>query len=205
MTVYAYLRVSTEEQDYKKQQYGILRYCEYRGITIDKEYIDEGISGSVNFKKRRLGKLIKVLKKDDTVIVSELSRLSRSMVDMYTLVKIFVDKGVKVFCVKENLEIGNTAIGLMIMTVFSFSAQIERERISQRTKEALAKLKSDGVKLGRPKGTKNTFYKLSGKMNLINNLFKQGFPKYKIAKKCGVSYQTLKRFLLLYNLYDEKH
>ena len=126
----------------------------------EKSGINFGISGTINFKKRNLGKLIKILSEDDLVIVSELSRLSRSMVDMYALAKIFADKKVKVYCIKENLEIGNTALGLMIMTVFAFSAQIERERISERTKEALAKRKADGMKLGRPKGSKNSFYKL---------------------------------------------
>lgn len=196
MTVYAYLRVSTEEQDYENQRYGIVRYCEYRGVTINKEFVDDGISGTINFKKRNLGKLIKILSEDDLVIVSELSRLSRSMIDMYALAKIFADKKVKVYCIKENLEIGNTALGLMIMTVFAFSAQIERERISERTKEALAKRKADGMKLGRPKGSKNSFYKLKGKERLVKRLLNNNIPKSQIAKKCGVSFSTLKKYLI---------
>ncbi|MCR5506641.1 MAG: recombinase family protein [bacterium] len=195
MTVYAYLRVSTEEQDYENQRYGILRYCAYRGITIDKEYVDDGVSGTVNFRYRKLGKLVKILKQEDTIIVSELSRLSRSMIDMYALTKIFADKGIKVFCIKENLELGNSAIGLMIMTVFAFSAQIERERISQRTKEALAKKRADGVRLGRPKGRKNATTKLSGKEEKILELLYKNLPHYQIAKKLKVSAVTLNRFL----------
>ncbi len=196
MTVYAYLRVSTEEQDYENQRYGIIKYCEYRDIKISKEYVDEGVSGTVNYKKRNLGKLLRVLKKGDYVIVSELSRLSRSMIDMYSLAKIFADKEVRVFCLKENLELGNTAIGLMIMTVFAFSAQIERERISERTREALAKRKSEGMKLGRPVGSKNNIYKLTGKEKFIFDMMVQKVSKRKIARKCGVSVITLNRFLV---------
>ncbi|MBR1544974.1 MAG: recombinase family protein [Alphaproteobacteria bacterium] len=195
MTVYAYLRVSTEEQDYESQRYGILRYCAYRGITIDKEYVDEGVSGTVDFHFRKLGKLVKILQAEDLIIVSELSRLSRSMIDMYALTKIFADRGVRVFCIKENLELGNTAIGLMIMTVFAFSAQIERERISQRTKEALDRKRSDGVKLGRPKGRKSDKTKLSGKETKIAGLLAQNLSVNQIARVLKCAPITLTRFL----------
>lgn len=193
MTVYSYLRVSTEEQDYEKQQYGILQYCKYKGITVDKEYIDDGISGTIDFQKRELGKLIEVLKKDDEIIVSELSRISRSMIDINTLAKIFVDKGVKVFCIKENLEIGDTAIGLMVMNVFAFSAQIERERISERTKEALAKLKSDGIHLGRPFGF--SYQKLVKHKKKIKKLLDKKVSKTEISKLMNCSWPTLQRFI----------
>ena len=125
--IYAYYRVSTDEQDYENQKSGVVRYCEYKGLEIDKEVVEEGVSGKIEYKKRKLGKLIKELKSGDLLIVSELSRLSRSMTDTFDMVKVLKDKGVNIYCVKENMEINDSALGLMIMSVFAFSAQIERK------------------------------------------------------------------------------
>ena len=123
--IYAYYRVSTDEQDYENQKSGVVRYCEYKGLEIDKEVVEEGVSGKIEYKKRKLGRLIKKLKSGDLLIVSELSRLSRSMTDTFDMVKVLKDKGVNIYCVKENMEINDSALGLMIMSVFAFSAQIK--------------------------------------------------------------------------------
>jgi DNA invertase Pin-like site-specific DNA recombinase len=193
--IYAYYRVSTDEQDYENQKSGVVKYCEYKGFEIDKEVIEEGVSGKIEYKKRKLGKLIKELKSGDLLVVSELSRLSRSMTDTFDMVKVLKDKGVNVYCVKENMEINDSALGLMIMSVFAFSAQIERERISQRTKEALAKKKAEGKHIGRPKGAMNKLKKLDKDNYLIGAMVIQGASVAEIARKTGCTWGTVKRYI----------
>ena len=193
--IYAYYRVSTDEQDYENQKSGVIRYCEYKGIEIDKEVIEEGVSGKIEYKKRKLGKLIKELKSGDLLIVSELSRLSRSMTDTFDMVKVLKDKGVNIYCVKENMEINDSALGLMIMSVFAFSAQIERERISQRTKEALAKKKAEGVHLGRPYGSRNKISKIDKDDYLVGVMVMQGVNFSEMARRIGVDRNTLRRYV----------
>lgn len=193
--IYAYYRVSTDEQDYENQKSGVVRYCEYKGLEIDKEVIEEGVSGKIEYKKRKLGKLIKKLKSGDLLIVSELSRLSRSMTDTFDMVKVLKDKGVNIYCVKENMEINDSALGLMIMSVFAFSAQIERERISQRTKEALAKKKADGVHLGRPYGSRNKISKIDKDDYLVGAMVMQGVNFSEMARRIGVDRNTLRRYV----------
>lgn len=193
--IYAYYRVSTDEQDYENQKSGVVRYCEYKGLEIDKEVIEEGVSGKIEYKKRKLGRLIKELKSGDLLIVSELSRLSRSMTDTFDMVKVLKDKGVNIYCVKENMEINDSALGLMIMSVFAFSAQIERERISQRTKEALAKKKADGVHLGRPYGSRNKISKIDKDDYLVGAMVMQGVNFSEMARRIGVDRNTLRRYV----------
>lgn len=195
MTVYAYYRVSTDKQDYENQKSGVVRYCEYKNLTIDKEVTEENVSGKIEFKKRKLGKLIKELQEGDLLIVSELSRLSRSMIDTFEMVKILKAKGVNVYCVKENMEINDSALGLMVMSVFAFSAQIERERISERTREALARKKEEGVHLGRPFGSKSAYLKLDENKDHIFKLAASGVSKTQIARIFEVDRSTIRRFL----------
>ena len=193
--IYAYYRVSTDEQDYENQKSGVVKYCEYKGLEIDREVVEEGVSGKIEYKKRKLGKLIKELKSGDLLIVSELSRLSRSMTDTFDMVKVLKDKGVNIYCVKENMEINDSALGLMIMSVFAFSAQIERERISQRTKEALAKKKAEGVHLGRPYGSRNKISKIDKDDYLVGVMVMQGVNFSEMARRIGVDRNTLRRYV----------
>ena len=193
MTIYAYYRVSTDRQDYKNQKSGVKRYCDYANVKVDKEYKDEGVSGTVDFKNRNLGKLVKVSKTGDKIITPELSRLSRNMVDTFELVKILSKKGVSIYCVKENMTIDDSAIGLMTMAAFAFSAQVERERIVQRTKEALAKKKAEGVRLGRPFGFSYCF--LDAFVDDVIEMRSKGLNKSKIAKEFDCTWTTLHRFM----------
>ena len=193
--IYAYYRVSTDEQDFENQKSGVVRYCEYKGVTINKEIVEEGVSGKIDYKKRKLGKLVKELKDGDLLIVSELSRLSRSMTDTFEMVKVLKNKGVNIYCVKENMEINDSALGLMIMSVFAFSAQIERERISQRTKEALARKKAEGVHIGRKPGSQNKLNKLDKDDYLIGACVLQGMSVYQMARKFNVGWGTMRKYV----------
>lgn len=141
MKVYAYLRVSTEHQDFKQQTNTINDFLKYKGLKIDDVYSDEGVSGGVTYKKRKLYDLINVMNEGDVLVVSEISRLGRSMADLNKLVNdemkarklrlIVVNMGLDLDC--ANLK----AIDEMILFAFSFSSQIEKEMIQERTRSAL--------------------------------------------------------------------
>lgn len=159
MKVYAYYRVSTNEQDYKPQQFGVLQYCACNNLIIDKEIVDDGISGTVPVAKRNLGKLVKLAKKGDWIITSELSRFGRSTADVIRTCETLTANGVNVYFIKQNMKLDNTPMGRLMVSIFGAFAQLERDLISQRTREALAMKKAQGVKLGRQVGSKNKFHK----------------------------------------------
>ena len=166
MTVYGYIRVSTDKQTVENQRYEINEFCSKQNISVD-EWIDETISGTKAVEKRRLGRLLKKLKKDDIMICSELSRLGRSL-----------------FMIK------------VLAFAFGLSAEIERNLISQRTREALARVRAEGKRLGRPKGAKSSYYKLSGHESEILRMMKKHVPKIQIARKLHVHRNTLNRFIV---------
>mgnify|MGYP003302275792 CR=1 FL=1 len=159
MTVFAYYRVSTDHQDYESQKIGVVEYAKRAGLTIDKEYLDNGVSGTIIAKKRNLGKLLKEMKKGDTIITGELSRLGRSTVDVITTCNLIAQSGVNCYMVKQGMSIDQTPMGKLVVAIFSAFAEMERDLISQRTKEGLARRKSKGFKLGRAVGTKNKRHK----------------------------------------------
>ncbi|MDR1760992.1 MAG: recombinase family protein, partial [Bacteroidales bacterium] len=163
---------------------------------VDK-WIEETISGTKDLDKRLLGKLLKKLQKDDTLICTELSRLGRSLFMIMSILNFCMEKGVKVWTIKDNYRLGNDIQSKVLAFAFSLSAEIERNLISQRTKEAMARLKSEGVAIGRPKGNRPQSRKLYGKVELIQEFLIAGIPKAQIAIKLGVHRSTLYRFLVL--------
>lgn len=181
---YIYLRVSTENQILENQKYEIERFCKERNIKIDK-YIEEKKSGTITYKDRTLGKLIKKLKKNDILICSEISRLGRSMFMIMEILNILVKKEVKFYTCKEKFVMDNSISSKVISFAFSLSAEIERNLISQRTKEALELRKARGIKLGRPFGSKNKKYKLDKYSNIIKEGIEKKESWYKIAKNCN--------------------
>lgn len=193
--IYTYYRVSTNDQDYKNQKLGIMNFCKYKNFKIDKEYIDNGISGCIDFHKRQLGSLIKKLKQGDIVICSEISRLGRKLLDIMEILKILMEKQVKLYTIKENYELGDNIQSKVLAFAFGLSAEIERQLISQRTKEALARKKEEGMILGRPKGGKNKIVKLSGKEEKIKDMLNKGYSYIKISKILKVHRMTVSRFV----------
>ena len=198
--IYGYLRVSTDNQDVENQKQGIVRWLKYKGFVCNEWIIEHGVSGKKDYKTRLLGKLIEKLNSNDWLVVSELSRLSRSIINTFELVKELKLKKVNVYCVKENLQISDDAIGLMVLSSFAFAAQVERERISQRTKEALERKKKDGVHLGRPFGYAHRIMSLENTKDYIFNLVSDGVSGRQIAQKLNVSYRTLRTFLDKYGV-----
>lgn len=194
--IYGYIRVSSDKQTVENQRFEINNFCERNGLVID-GWIEETISGTKSYNKRELGKLLRKVQKDDLIICAELSRLGRNLFMIMEILNICMAKECRVWTIKDNYRLGEDIQSKVLAFAFGLSAEIERNLISQRTKEALARKKAEGVTLGRPKGRRSSpdKYKLSGKENLINELLKADVSKRKIAKICKVDRNTLDRFI----------
>ena len=163
-------------------------------IKIDK-WIAEMISGTKDFEKRKLGILLKKLKKDDILICSEISRLGRNLLQVMTILNFCMQKEIQVWTIKDNYRLGADIQSKVLAFAFSLSAEIERNLISQRTKEALSRIKASGRKLRIQFGIRNKNHILDGKEKDILKLINKGLPKKQIAKLMRVSIFTLYQFL----------
>ena len=193
---YGYIRVSSDKQTVENQRFEINKFCEKQNMVIN-DWIEETISGTKNYNKRQLGILLKKVRKDDIIICSELSRLGRNLFMIMEILNICMSKECRVWTIKDNYRLGDDIQSKVLAFAFGLSAEIERNLISQRTKEALARKKAEGVVLGRPKGRKSSAnkYKLSGKETLIRELLKNEVSLRKIAKICKADRATLSRFI----------
>lgn len=193
---YGYIRVSTDRQTVENQRFEIMRFCEREHLTID-GWIEETVSGTRAFGDRRLGSLLAAIGKDDLIICAELSRLGRSLFMIMDILNKCMAREARVWTVKDNYRLGDDIQSKVLAFAFGLAAEIERDLISRRTREALARRKADGVALGRPPGRRNApdKYKLSGKESMIRSLVAAGVPKRDIAAVCGVDRGTLARFL----------
>ena len=192
--IYGYVRVSTDKQSLQNQEFEINNFCQMQQIKIDK-WIAEMISGTKNFEKRKLGILLKKLKKDDILICAEISRLGRNLLQVMTILNFCMQKEIQVWTIKDNYRLGADIQSKVLAFAFSLSAEIERNLISQRTKEALSRIKASGRKLGRQFGSRNKKHILDGKEKDILKLINKGLPKKQIAKLMRVSIFTLYQFL----------
>lgn len=192
--IYGYVRVSTDKQSLQNQEFEINNFCQMQQIKIDK-WIAEMISGTKDFEKRKLGILLKKLKKDDILICSEISRLGRNLLQVMTILNFCMQKEIQVWTIKDNYRLGADIQSKVLAFAFSLSAEIERNLISQRTKEALSRIKASGRKLGRQFGSRNKKHILDGKEKDILKLINKGLPKKQIAKLMRVSIFTLYQFL----------
>lgn len=194
--IYGYIRVSSDKQTVENQRFEINNFCQRENLMID-GWIEETISGTKAYNKRQLGVLLKRIQRGDLIICAELSRLGRNLFMIMEILNICMIKEAKVWTIKDNYRLGDDIQSKVLAFAFGLSAEIERNLISQRTKEALARKRAEGVVLGRPKGRKSdpSKYKLSGKEVLIRELLKEGVSKRKIAKICKVDRNTLARFI----------
>jgi len=190
---YAYIRVSTDKQDLENQKFTILQYANNKKLG-NVEFIEETVSGKVSWKNRKLKEVIANLGEGDSLIVAELSRLGRSMLEIMELLNLLLQKGVNIYVVKGNYELKDDIQSKVLAFAFSLASEIERELISQRTKEALAKKKAEGKKLGRPKGSYNS--KLDEKKEYIKELLEKGVSISSIAKILGVHYNTMRNYII---------
>ena len=192
--IYGYIRVSTDKQTTDNQRFEILKYADEKKLSID-EWIEETISATKHLSHRKLGRLLDAMQPDDVLIVTELSRLGRSLLEVMSILHTLMEKEVKVFTTKERYELGNNISSKVLAFAFSLSAEIERSMISSRTKEALARKKSEGMRLGRPKGRLSSVTKLSGKDDLIREYLDKKIPQSVIARLLNVHRLTVRNYI----------
>lgn len=193
----AYLRVSTTDQDIEKNKFDILQLANEKKLG-QVDWVDETISGRVSWKKRKIADVIKQLQAGDALIVSELSRLGRSMMECMEILSIASEKKINVYAIKGNWQLDGSLQSKVMAMVFSMVSEIERDFISSRTKEALAAKKRAGMKLGRPKGSGKS--KLDPYKPEIEALLANGSTQKFIAKRYGTTEANLSRWIKKHRL-----
>lgn len=197
--IYGYVRVSSDKQTVENQRFEIVQFAKANKISID-GWIEETISGTMQYDKRELGKLLGKVKKGDMILCSELSRLGRSLFMIMEILNQCMQRECIVWTIKDGYRLGDDIQSKVLAFAFGLSAEIERNLISQRTREALARKKAEGIVLGRPKGRKSKQVKLSGKEAVIEELLKQGVSRVQIAKIFKVNRNTVSKFIKDKNL-----
>lgn len=192
--VVGYLRVSTERQSSEAQKIGILQLADKENVKVDK-WICETVSGVKKVSNRILGELLTEMREGDILITSEISRLARSSLQVMNILNEMMEKKCQLWTVKESYKLGADISSTILAFCFSLSAQLERDLISQRTKESLMRKKAEGVKLGRPKGYVVKNKKLTGKEEEIRNLLKYGVSKRAISRLMRVHHSTVSSFI----------
>jgi DNA invertase Pin-like site-specific DNA recombinase len=202
--IYGYIRVSTDKQTTENQRFEILKYAQERQLHVDR-WIEETISATKKLSDRKLGPLIERMREEDILIVTELSRLGRSILEVMSILHTLMEKDVKVFTTKERYELGNNISSKVLAFAFSLSAEIERSMISSRTKEALARKRHEGKRLGRPKGKLSSVTKLTGKDDLIREYLAKNIPQSVMARLLGVSRLTVRHYIHTRKLQKPAH
>lgn len=192
--IFVYLRVSTDRQDTDNQRSGIESFCLKRDFKVDK-WFEDIMSGAKSVEARKLGGIIKIMKSNDILVVSEISRLSRNLMDLMELLKKCLSKGIRIYTVKEGYELGDNINSKVLAFAFGLAAEIERTLISQRIKESLARKKAEGMILGRPKGSKKKNPILNIHSESILRLHANGASQITIAKTFKVHRHTVKKFI----------
>ena len=192
----AYVRVSTDDQDYRNQKFEILNYCDRSGMKVDK-WLEVEMSSRRSAKDRRIDELLSNLKSNDRLLVSELSRLGRSTGEVIQLIKSLTDQKIEFVAVKQSFRINSQnnkdMTSKVMVTIFSLLAELERDLISERTKMGLARARASGKKLGRPKGPGKS--KLDGKEDVIIGFLDKGVTRANIARILDVTWGTMDNFI----------
>lgn len=197
--IYGYIRVSTEKQTVENQRLVLSKWASDNHKKISR-WIPETKSGTVNPEKRKIGELLNKTKKGDIIVVTELSRLGRSLTMIFNILQELLDKGVGVIAIKEGYELTNTLVAKVLAFAFGISAEIERQMISERTKAGLERARKAGKQPGRKKGQLNTKLKLSGHERSIKSMLKKGYSISFIARKYKVKRTTVNTFIDRYRL-----
>ena len=193
---YGYIRVSSDKQTVENQRYEINQFCVKEGLQID-GWIEETVSGTKAYSKRRLGRLLKHVGKDDLIICSELSRLGRNLLMIMEILSYCMNQGCKVWTIKDGYRLGDDIQSKVLAFAFGLSAEIERNLISERTREALKRVRAEGKRVGRPPGKKSRpeLCMLYGKETYIRRALREGKSMHQIAQKLHCSRNTLKRYI----------
>lgn len=192
---YAYIRVSTNCQTVQNQKIAIREYAKYHRLT-KLQWVSETISGTKTPEKRRLGELLAEVQKGDVIIITELSRLGRSMTMILNVLQELLEKEVKVIAIKEGYELGDNIQSKVLAFAFGLSAELERSLLSERTKLGLERARKQGKQIGRRKGQKPKKYKLTGKCAYIKRQRDLGRSKRSLAIELNVTWITLNKFMI---------
>jgi DNA invertase Pin-like site-specific DNA recombinase len=192
--VIGYVRVSTDKQKAENQRLAVLKWANKERTTID-DWIEVQASSRKSSTSRKIDELLEVVKSGDTIVVAELSRLGRSVGQIAILVAELVERGIRLVCIKESITIDGTQDmqSKVMVTMFSLFAEIERDLISERTKEGLARARAAGKLLGRPKGPGKS--KLDGFEAGIRTKLKMGVPRKRIAADYDTGPGNLRHWL----------
>ena len=194
--IYGYIRVSSDKQTVENQRFEIQRFCEQNHLTID-GWIEETISGTKSYNKRQLGRLLRKTQKGDIIICSELSRLGRNLYMIMEILSICMSKECFVWTIKDGYRLGDDIQSKVLAFAFGLSAEIERNLISQRTKEALARLRAEGKPIGRPKGscTAPEHFRLHKHDTYIRKALSKGMRQSQIVRNLHTNRSTLRRYI----------
>ena len=192
--IYGYIRVSTDKQTTENQRFEIQNFAARQGVAID-EWITETIGSAEDLQKRKLGKLIKKVRKDDLIIASELSRLGRNLMQVMGILNNLLNTEARVWTIKDNYRLGDDISSKVLAFAFGLSAEIERKMISQRTKESLARMRAEGRVLGRPIGRQSAKLKLTDRVALVRRLLATGHSQAATARRLRVHRMTLVSFM----------
>ena len=190
--IYGYIRVSTDHQNTANQHHEIELFARKRGIVVDK-WIEEIVSSRKSLSERKLGNLLKKLKKCDILIATELSRLGRNLLEVMGILQKCLEKDCQIWTLKENYRLGADIQSKVLAFAFSLASEIERQLISERTKNSLQRLKDEGRHLGRPYGS--SYQKLQKEHNRLKKLAEKGLTKAEIARNLGCSWLTVHRYM----------
>ncbi|EAW36286.1 recombinase family protein [Lyngbya sp. PCC 8106] len=204
MVTYAYLRVSTDHQDLNNQRHGIFEYANIRNLGSLK-FVEDATSGRIKWQSRAVGQLLtQTAKAGDVVIFAEISRMARSTLQVLEMLECCMQRGISVHIAKQQMVLDGSMSSRITATVLGLAAEIERELISLRTTEALAKCKAEGQKLGRPKGQKAVHLKLDEKEAEIRGYLAKGISKRAIAKLVECSPSTLYQWMERRHIHPRK-
>lgn len=182
--ILAYLRTSTDKQDLNSQKLEILEFARKRSLNID-EFVEIAISSRKTTKQRRIDEVLTKLVDSDVLILTELSRLGRSTAEVISIVNEILSRNIRLIVIKHNLDLSKSDMNSkIVITLFSLFAELERDLVSLRTKEALAAKRSQGIILGKPKGTIQNS-KFDKDLDRIRELLLLGLSVRKIAKVLG--------------------
>ena len=192
--IYGYIRVSTDRQTTKNQKFEIDKFCKTEKMKIDK-WIMETISSTQELQKRKLGRLLNKLGENDILITAEISRLGRNLLQIMSILHYCMSRGVQVWTIKDNYRLGTDIQSKVLAFAFGLSAEIERNLISQRTKEAMARLASEGKLIGRPLGPSNNKLSLEKHHEKIVSMRQKRVPMYQIAQLLGCNRKTVSCYI----------
>ncbi len=190
--IYGYIRVSTDQQHTANQHHEIEIFTAKNSLSIDK-WVEEIISSRKPLPERRLGKLLKKLKKGDVLIATELSRLGRNLLEVMGILQNCLERDCQIWTLKENYRLGADIQSKVLAFAFSLASEIERQLISERTKVSLQRLKDEGRHLGRPYGS--SYQKLEKQHELLKNMWEKGASKAEIARRLDCSWLTVHRYI----------